>query len=425
MAPIKKFIRKIFPRKLAEGLADTFRLGRGWFWRAYYGFPARSLQVIAVTGTNGKTTTVSFINEVLKSAGFKTAVWTTAYTETAGDHIPSPTTVTLQHQSALQKFLALAKKKNVDWVVLEVPSHALDQRRIEGVRVEVAVVTNLTPEHLDYHGTMEEYARVKSLLLRDYDAKWAVLNADDKYFDYFSKRSKAEVFSFGKKTGASGVMKSINLSGAGSNEHFAAESGTLDVKTSLLGEFNLYNASAAVSVGLVLGLDSKKITEGIANLKAVAGRMEAVDAGQNFTVLIDYAVTPDALENVLKTLQQIAKGSVRIVFGATGDRDKAKRPLMGEVVVKSADFIYLTDDETYTEDPSAIRDAVYTGIEKAGGASKTKVIADRKQAIKTAFAESRQGDIVLLAGMGHEDHRNLGGKQVPWKESEIARELLS
>jgi UDP-N-acetylmuramoyl-L-alanyl-D-glutamate--2,6-diaminopimelate ligase len=392
--------------------------------QAKFGFPARGTKVIAVTGTNGKSTTASYINEVLKSAGLKTAVLTTVYYEIDGKYKPNRTHFTIDKQSIVQKFFRDAKKAGVDWVVLEVTSHALDQGRIMGVPVEIAVITNLTQDHLDYHGTMEEYARVKSLLLRDYGAKWAVLNADDKWYEYFLSRSRAEVFSFGTRKHATAQIKSIKTTPEGSSEDFVTEAIKLPLKTSLIGEYNLYNVSAAASVGFILGLDSRTIQEGIANLKAVAGRMEPVEAGQNFKVFVDFAITSDALEQALSSLQKITPGKVRVVFGATGDRDKGKRPIMGQVAAKHADVIYLTDDETYTEDPDTIREAVYRGIKAAKGGQKTKVIPDRLEAIKTAFKDARKGDTVLLTGLGHEDTRNMGGKQIRWSEAEIAKKLL-
>jgi UDP-N-acetylmuramoyl-L-alanyl-D-glutamate--2,6-diaminopimelate ligase len=192
----------------------------------------------------------------------------------------------------------------------------------------------------------------------------------------------------------------------------------------LAGEFNTYNASAAAAVGLILGIKPAAITKGVQALMLVPGRMESIKAGQPFTVWVDYAVTPDALEKVLKAGKAAASGKVHIVFGATGDRDREKRPKMGEMAARFADKIYLTNDETYTEDPEAIRYAVYEGIEKANGAKKTKLIADRKRAIQTAFESAKPGDVVILAGIGHQDSRNMGGTNVPWDERQIARTLL-
>ena len=381
--------------------------------------------MIAVTGTNGKSTTCAYINEVLKAAGLRTAVLTTVFYEVDGLRVPNKTHQTIDKQSIVQSFFARAKKANVDWVILEVTSHAIHQDRIMGIPIEIAVVTNLTPEHLDYHKTMEEYARVKSLLLQGYGAKWAILNIDDEWYEYFRGRAKGQVFSFGKKPGGTAQMKLIKISAHGSEELFSTPAIELPIKTALLGEVNLYNASAAASVGFVLGIDAAEIQKGIASLQILDGRLEPIEAGQDFTVLVDFAVTPDAIEQVLTSLKQIATGRVMIVFGATGDRDKAKRPLMGEVAAQFADKIFLTDDETYTEDPAGIRQAVYEGINQANGAKKTQIIPDREEAIKTALHEARKGDCVLITGLGHEDYRNMGGQQIPWSDQGVTRSMLT
>lgn len=436
---LKNLIRKLVPGMAVKTLEKSYRKGRGIFWQAWYGFPAKNMKVIAVTGTNGKSTTCAYINEVLKAAGYKTAILTTVFYEVNGKRDANQTHHTIDKQSIAQNFFARAHKAKVDYVIFEVTSHAIDQDRIMGVPVEIAVITNLTPEHLDYHKTMKEYARVKSLLVRDYGAKWAILNHDDEYYDYFRERSTAKVFSFGKykqptepfsakskkpEAALDASIQSVELSDKGSQAVISTELKQIDIKTSLLGEVNIYNASVAASVGLILGLESQDIEKGIANLNQLDGRLQKVDAGQKFMVLVDFAVTPDAIKKVLTSLKQIAEGRVSIVFGATGDRDKAKRPLMGEVVAELADKIFLTDDETYNEDPETIRQAVYAGIKKKGGENRTDIIPDRREAIEAAFAQAEPGDIVLLTGIGHEDHRNMAGKQIPWNEAEIAREIL-
>ncbi len=425
MDSVKKIIRKLVPQKFLRGVEQAFRMLRGLFWQVRYGFPARGMHVIAVTGTNGKTTTSSYINEVLKAAGFKTAVFTTALIEIAGEVEPNRTHFTLVKQSLVQQFFARARKADVDWVVLEVTSHAIDQHRIIGVPVEIAVMTNLTQDHLDYHGTMEEYARVKSLLFGGYfDPKFAVLNADDEWYPFFHDRTTGTVMSYGKEGNAAVHLKKQNSDAKGSKATFEYKGREHSFYTHLQGAFNVYNALAAASVGMALYIDPKVIVKGIESLQAVPGRMEAISEGQKFNVLVDFAYTPDALEKALQALQETTKGKVRIVFGATGDRDKGKRPLMGKAAAAYADAIYLTDDETYTEDPDTIREAVFAGIKEAGAEKKTKVIADREEAIETAFKDAKAGDSVLLAGIGHEDSRNMGGKQIPWSDQAVARELL-
>lgn len=420
----KKLVRKVVPKSAVKMLETTYRKGRGQAWQARYGYPARGLNIIAITGTNGKTTTSAYVNSMLKACGLKTAVYTTAFFEISGKVTPNHTHMTVTSQKSVQSFFAKARDAKVDWVVLEVTSHALHQGRIAGLRPKIGIVTNLTQDHLDYHGTMQEYARAKKLLFTRYHAGHAVLNADDQWYDFFAKDNSSPVLSYGQAKTADVRLKNLRSSQAGSEFNVIINDQEFSFNTKLLGKFNVYNALCAISVAKILNLDMNMARAGVADLSAVPGRMEEVGVGQNFKVLVDFAYTPDALENALKTLRPMTKGKLAIVFGATGDRDAGKRPAMGEVVGKLADRIYLTDDETYTEDPIKIRQAVYEGIKKAGAEARTGVIDDRLEAIKLAFKQAKAGDIVLLTGIGHENYRNMGGKQMPWDERQIARQEL-
>lgn len=423
----KKIIRKLVPKQGITLLEKSYRTSRGVFWQTRYGFPARGMRVIAVTGTNGKTTTSSYIAEMLKACGQTVAVYTTAYYEINGERTPNRSHMTVTSQADVQGFFAKAHKANVDFVILEVTSHALDQGRIAGVPIEAAVMTNLTQDHLDYHGTMEKYAAAKALLFSKYRPQHSILNHDDEWYNFFAARTVGEQISYGSHKDA--TLRLIDHDSIASGSSFTAryQGQPIAGTTQLVGTFNIYNALAAIAVGLALGFDKTQVTAGTAALQAVPGRMEAINAGQQFQVLVDFAYTPDALLNALTTLKAITggKGAIRIVFGATGDRDATKRPAMGKVVAQHADAIYLTDDETYTEDPQSIREAVYQGIVAGKGEKKTKVFDDRLNAIKQAFADAKSDDVVLLAGIGHEDYRNMGGKKLPWDEREVAREQLT
>lgn len=425
MASPKKLIRTLLPTAALRTVEDTYRQGRGLFWQLRYGFPARKLRVIAVTGTNGKTTTSSYINEVIKASGHRVATLTTAYYEINGDRVPNRTHYTIDKQSIVQSFLAKAKKAGVDFVILEVTSHALDQHRISGVPIEVSVLTNLTQDHLDYHHTMENYAAAKARLFsEEYSPKHIVLNSDDDWYSFFEERAIHDPITYGSDSAARVQLTGHDSTGTGSSFTARYEGKHLAGTTQLIGLFNIYNALAAVSVGIALEFDMDDIMKGVANLSAVPGRMEVIEEGQDFSVLVDFAYTPDALYNALRTLREVTDGNLRIVFGATGNRDKSKREPMGETVGLNADAIYLTDDETYDEDPKTIRDAVYKGIVKAKAQPKTQVFDDRLEAIRQAFLDSQKGDVVLLAGIGHEDYRNMGGKKLPWDERVVAREEL-
>jgi UDP-N-acetylmuramoyl-L-alanyl-D-glutamate--2,6-diaminopimelate ligase len=360
---------------------------------------------------------------MLKSAGYKTALFTTAVIEVNGKRELNKTHRTVPVTAQLVSFLKQARDGKIDYLVLEVTSQALDQHKLIGIPVDIAVMTNLTQDHLDYHKTMDAYAAAKSRLFSNYmKPKHCVLNADDKWFAYFRDRSVGRVMSFGQSKDSQIRMSHLELNPDGSNWHITEGSAEVDLSINLPGEFNVYNATAAACVGKLVGMNSEALRKGMQAIKAVPGRMEVIDEGQPFTVLVDYAHTPDALQNVLQAAHEIAKRRVTVVFGATGDRDRAKRPIMGEVAAKHADMIYLTDDETYSENGDDIRAAVRKGIEKGSGTFKE--IADREEAIGAAFKSAKPGDVVVLAGIGHQDTRTMGGKSIKWDEREVARTLL-
>jgi len=421
----KKVVRKIVPKQGVKLAEESYRRSRLLFTQARFGFPARDLRIIAVTGTNGKTTTALFVNAMLKKSGYKTAMLTTAVYEMCGVAKINHNHRTVPVTAELYAFFKQAKEKSVDFVVMEATSQALHQHKLRGIPIEVAVMTNLTQDHLDYHGTMHNYALAKARLFNRYmNPNYAVLNRDDEWFEFFNKRCVGVVSSYGMTSDSDIVIKNMKNGAKASEFVLDMDGSKLPVTIHLPGKFNVYNAAAVAGVGQWLGLSGKQISKGLASLESSPGRMESIDVGQPFSVIVDYAVTPDALQNVLETLRPVTKGKLMIVFGATGNRDQAKRPLMGEVVARHADKIFLTDDETYTEDPDAIRAAVYNGIVKAKGKAKTEVIADRRAAIQAAFALAKMGDTVLLTGMGHQNSRNMGGKEVKWDERDVARQLL-
>jgi UDP-N-acetylmuramoyl-L-alanyl-D-glutamate--2,6-diaminopimelate ligase len=422
----KKLVRKVLPKKGIKLAEESYRKGRIYALQARHGFPAKGARVIAITGTNGKTTTCLIVNEMLKAAGYKTAMFTTAVWEMDGAAIPNTNHRTVPLTADLMRFFKQAKAKKVDFIVMETTSQALHQHKMVGIPVEVAAMTNLTQDHLDYHKTMENYAAAKARLFSDYmNPNYCVLNADDEWFEYFAKQSVGQVSTYGKAAGNDVSIQSMQATAGGGEAKvtFGGET-TLTLKTHLVGAFNVINTVTAAAVGHALGIEPQVIAKGVNNLPAAPGRMEQIDAGQNFNVIVDYAHAPDALENVLKTLKNVTKGKVLLVFGATGDRDKLKRPIMGDIAAKHADRIFLTDDETYTEDPATIRASVMEGIKKGKGTAKTTEIGDRKEAIKAAFKEAKKGDAVLLAGLGHQDYRAMAGKKITWDERQVARDLL-
>jgi UDP-N-acetylmuramoyl-L-alanyl-D-glutamate--2,6-diaminopimelate ligase len=423
----RKLIKKLVPQNLLTAIAPYGHLAESIVYNCMYGFPARSMKVIGVTGTNGKTTTSFVIHRMLNDAGYKTGLMTTVAWAIGEDVKPQTQHMTNVPVPLLMKRLKQMKAEGVEWLVLETTSHALAQYRTWGVPYSIAVLTNISQDHLDYHKTMERYITAKRRLFKlaqrnKQGMRLGIANADDQNGASFAATTQNSVL-YGIQ-GGEVQARNIKMDTNGIQYQVKTTDETYHIRSRLPGSFNVYNTLAAVCVGRAIGLTREQIEQGIAALPGVAGRMESVDAGQTFAVIVDYAHTPDALENVLKALRKSTKGRLSVVFGATGDRDKSKRGPMGKVVVRSADKIYLTDDETYTEDPNAIRDAVLDGIKQVGGEGKTSVIPDRLDAIRTAFKDAKPGDTILLAGMGHQDYRAMGGKKVSWDEREVARRVI-
>ena len=381
--------------------------------------------MIAVTGTNGKTTTINYINEILKEAGLTTAMFSTAVIEVAGERQLNDLNATVGSTARMQRFFRDAKKAKVDYVVLEITSHALHQHKLATVPIEVAIMTNLTQDHLDYHKTMDEYAKAKSKLFAN-EPRFIVLNRDDEWFDYFDKfPAGSQKITYGTHEEAEARIDKVKLYRKGSEARVVIDHQTkLDLATALPGKFNVYNMTAAAATAYVLGVKRSDIVEGVANLEGVPGRFERVVEGKDYDVIVDYAHTPDALEKLLEAAKSTTKNRVILVFGACGDRDKTKRPIMGEIAARLADRIILTDEESYNEDPEVIRRMIYEGIEQGSGTGKTTEIADRREAIKKALDIATKGDTILVTGMGHEVFRIVNGEKLPWNDGDIVRELL-
>jgi len=418
-------VRKALPSGAVHRLEENYRKGRIKLVRARYGNPAKSLKVIAVTGTNGKTTTLNYLNEILKEAGQKTAMFTTAVIEIDGDRKINDLNATVALTAQMQQFFKQAKKAKVDYTLLEVTSHALDQHKLDGVPILAAVMTNLTQDHLDYHKTMENYAAAKGKLFAMHP-QFIVLNRDDSWFEFFDQFQPADQkITYGRQEGADVLVTRSKLFKKGSEADLLFDHHLkLEMATALPGEYNIDNMVAAATVGYILGVDLKDIMEGAANLEGVPGRFERVPIGKEYDVIVDYAHTPDGLEKFLQAAKAVTKNRIILVFGATGDRDKEKRPIMGEIAARLADRIVLTDEESYNEDPDAIRAQVMQGIESAGGEAKTTEVVDRHEAIKKALDIAKKGDTVLITGMGHEKFRIENGKKIPWNDADVVKEIV-
>lgn len=425
MQEVKRVVKNIVPHSVFSKIINPYHWAESFVANVRYGFPSRGMYVIMITGTNGKTTTASYLGNILNQAGLKVGVCSTAYYEINGNRIPNNLNFTVTNPFKLQSMLAEMKKAGVDHLVLEVTSHALVQHRVWGVPCDVAVMTNLTQDHLDYHGTMEQYAAAKGKLFAQ-KPKFIVLNRDDKWFDFFDQYQAGEQkITYGADDKADVRIANVKLHKQGSEAKLKIDH-TVDMEfaTNLPGKFNVYNATAAATAAYVMHVDVGQIEKGIESLQSVPGRLEYVDMGQPYDVIVDYAHTPDALENLLETLSNLTKNRLILVFGATGDRDRGKRPILGEIAAKMADRIILTDEENYTEDADQIRHMVMEGIVAGGGGSKAEEIPDRKAAIEKALSIARRGDTVVVTGMGHEQYRIINGRREPWHEPTVIRKIL-
>jgi UDP-N-acetylmuramoyl-L-alanyl-D-glutamate--2,6-diaminopimelate ligase len=392
---------------------------------AFYGQPTHQLHLIGVTGTNGKTTTTHIIERIARKANKKTGLIGTVHIKIGDDTYPTKNTT--PESLLLQRTFKQMVDEGVDVAVMEVSSHALHMGRVHGCDYDVAVFTNLTQDHLDYHGTMEEYRNAKGLLFSQlgnrYDhrrPKFAVLNNDDPASQYYKHMTAATVITYGIEADSDIMAKRIDIVPSGMSFDLITPHGTVRVKTRLIGLFNVYNLLAAVSACLVSGIPFSVIVEAIEEISGVAGRFETVDEGQNFTVIVDYAHTPDSLENVLKTIRQFAQKKVYVVVGCGGDRDRTKRPLMAKTAVKYADVAIFTSDNPRSEEPEQILRDMEAGV----SSERYVTIVDRKEAIYYAVEQAQEGDIILIAGKGHETYQIIGDRVIDFDDRLVAREAI-
>ncbi|MFP7285045.1 UDP-N-acetylmuramoyl-L-alanyl-D-glutamate--2,6-diaminopimelate ligase [Shouchella clausii] len=388
----------------------------------FYGEPTKRLQLIGVTGTNGKTSVTHILDTMFREAGQKTGLIGTLYTKIGDETIETRNTT--PESLVLQQRFASMVNKQVETAVMEVSSHALHLGRVRGCDYDIAVFTNLTPDHIDYHETMERYLYAKSLLFSQlgntYDGKTAVINSDDPASDRLIQMTTADVVTYGIKKQADVYGENIKVSAAGTRFTLHVFGEKTDVQLKLIGLFNVYNALAAAASAYVSGLSLSTIKASLEKVTGVAGRFEPVDEGQDFTVIVDYAHTPDSLENVLQTVQDFADNDIHVVVGCGGDRDATKRPVMGRIAVQYADRTIFTSDNPRTEDPNAILADITEGLDP----DQYTVIGDRKTAIEQAIAAANTGDIVVIAGKGHETYQEIGRQRIHFDDREVARDAL-
>ena len=384
----------------------------------FYNKPSKQLKMIGVTGTNGKTSTVYLIRAVLEMAGLAPGLIGTIEHDLG-------TTREISHNSTpqahdLHRMFRAMVDASCRSAVMEVTSHGLAQNRVLGIDYEVAVFTNLTRDHLDYHNTPGAYLAAKARLFDNLRSDaYAVVNTDDAASKILMQKCSAHLLSYGRLEGATVRILEGSTSQGGTRLCLQTPRGKIDLELALQGDFQLYNVTAAVTAGLALEVEPDIIAEALREIR-IPGRFEGIDCGQNFGVFVDYAHAPDGLKNVLQTARAFARGQLICVFGCGGDRDKGKRSVMGDLSAKLADLSVVTSDNPRTEDPDAIIADILPGL----GDAPHIVEPNRRRAIEKAIAKARAGDLVLIAGKGHENYQEINGIKAPFDDREVAREIL-
>jgi UDP-N-acetylmuramoyl-L-alanyl-D-glutamate--2,6-diaminopimelate ligase len=394
---------------------------------AILGDPARSLELVGITGTNGKTTTAYLVDSVVRASGEPCGLLGTVEYR-VGDRVVEASRTTPE-SSDLQRLLRQMADAGCRRAVMEVSSHSLVLKRVHGLEFQVAVFTNLTRDHLDFHGDIDNYFLAKRILFASLLGTngRAIVNLDDDRATEIIKASRGSVWTYSlEKPGADLLAEDVQTSLAGSRFRVRTPMGPLEIETPLVGLFNVRNALAALGASLALGIPPETARRGIAALGGVPGRAERVLAGQDFTVLVDYAHTDDGLKNLLETVRDLKPNRLITVFGCGGDRDRTKRPLMGAVASRLSNVLVLTSDNPRSEPPEAILEEIQRGITaaRARDTLEVHVIQDRREAIATALAMGRAGDVVVIAGKGHETVQILRDRSVPFDDRQVAREIL-
>jgi len=391
--------------------------------RVFYEDPAEQLKLVAITGTNGKTTTSYLIESIYSHARIRSCLVGTIGMKIGFRTFHSAHTT--PESSDLTKFFSQAVTEGCTHGALEVSSHSLALQRVFGTRFRVGVFMNLTRDHLDFHKDMESYFRAKQLLFSAENGnrvEAAVINTDDPYGRRLESKVDCEIVSFGFNKEARIHVLDCQSRVDGTDLTLRTPVGDISYRSHLIGRPNIYNVMAATGAALSLGIHRDEIRDGVEGLEGVPGRVERVDEGQDFTVVVDYAHSPDALENLLDTVSRLPHGKLITVFGCGGDRDKTKRPVMGEIAVRMSDLVLATSDNPRSEDPLEILKEIEAGMHK--GPAPYKIIPDRRNAIGAAISTARKGDVVVIAGKGHEDYQILGDRTIHFDDREVAGELI-
>ena len=386
---------------------------------AFYQYPSQNLRVIGVTGTNGKTTVTHLLDYIFHDHKEKTGVIGTMYRRIGSEVYETKNTT--PDSITLQKTLYAMQKSGVNTCSMEVSSHSLVQGRVWGTDFDIAIFTNLSQDHLEYHHTMEKYAEAKSLLFSQLGngyqqdkAKFAILNFDDPVGKSFEEKTAARVFSYGIDQPADFKATDLSITNKGTRFNLNFENRVYEVQLQLVGKFNVSNALAAIAGAYAAGLEVSSVIQSIGEISGVRGRFELVKGDQDFAVIVDYAHTPDGLLNVLNAVNEIKTGNVFCVVGCGGDRDRTKRPIMAEIAQKNSDTVIFTSDNPRTEDPIAILDEMVEGLKE----ETYQLIPDRREAIQAAIKQAKTNDIVLIAGKGHENYQIIGTKKIHFDDVE-------
>ncbi len=396
----------------------------------FYDYPGKKMRMIGVTGTNGKTSSTYMLRSILRSAGYRVGVIGTIKIMIEDEELPIHNTT--PDVIDLQETLARMYAAKIDYVVMEVSSHALAMNRVAGCEFDTAVFTNLTQDHLDFHKTMENYALAKAKLFDSLTApnlvktgKTAVINADDEFGGKIMiEHTKCRLITYGIKNEADLRAENLEIKASGTSFDLEYEGEQIHFDLKITGMFNVYNVLGVIGAALAEHMTLKTIKAALEKFEAVSGRFELVREGQDFSVIVDYAHTPDGLENVLKTAREIAKKRLIVVFGCGGDRDRTKRPIMGRIAAQLADVVIATSDNPRTEDPEFILSQVEEGVLPALHGNFHEKITDRRQAIFRAIELAQPNDIVLIAGKGHENYQILKTGTIHFDDKEVARDAI-
>jgi UDP-N-acetylmuramoyl-L-alanyl-D-glutamate--2,6-diaminopimelate ligase len=412
-------------RVALANLADTF-----------YGSPSRQLCTIGITGTDGKTTTSNLISTLLEAAGRRNGMMTTANFRIGNQEWENSTRQSTLEALEIQQLLRRFVDEKATHAIIETTSHGLELKRVHSIQFDVGVITNITHEHLDFHKTLEAYRRTKARLFEMLDPQRdkglgcspvAILNRDDVSYEVLKPYCRVPILDYGIDTPATIRAVDIQLRANSTSFRVLFPDSECRFETQLVGRFNISNCLAAIALAYSQSVPIETIVEGLAHAKGVAGRMERIDEQQSFSVIVDYAHTPDSLEKALATLRPLTRGKLLVVFGSAGERDRQKRPIMGTVAAQMSDYFVITDEDPREEDRFQILREIAAGAESAGKRQGQDFlcIADRTEAIATAFARAQEGDTVLLAGKGHEQSIIIGREKIPWDDRRVAREQLS